>query len=141
ITRGWAGEGDARRRCRLPAHRPPVHAYRGEELTIAKTPIQKAIASLSHDDTRIRQLADRLLPHAIRDVEGLEEDRRVTLSMFDAVEPEVALVITSWTSAAASFPRSGPSSARGCRPARGRRRRRHAASCADRDAKAGTSSA
>lgn len=38
---------------------------------------------------QIRLAADRLLPEKIRDVDGLEDDRTGTLSVFDGPEPEV----------------------------------------------------
>ena len=38
---------------------------------------------------QIRQAADRLLPDAMRDVDGLEEVRRGTVSVFEGVQPEV----------------------------------------------------
>lgn len=40
---------------------------------------------------QIRQVADRLLPRTIRDVDGLEDDRRGTVSVFDGIEPEVVI--------------------------------------------------
>lgn len=40
---------------------------------------------------QIRQMADRLLPGTIRDVDGLEEDRRGTVSVFEGLEPEVVI--------------------------------------------------
>ncbi|TIO79346.1 MAG: DNA helicase [Mesorhizobium sp.] len=40
---------------------------------------------------QIRQMADRLLPRMIRDVDGLEDDRRGTVSVFDGIEPEVVI--------------------------------------------------
>ncbi|RCW87571.1 UvrD-helicase domain-containing protein [Phyllobacterium bourgognense] len=36
---------------------------------------------------QIRQMADRLLPRAIRDVDGLEDDRQGTISVFEGIEP------------------------------------------------------
>ncbi|MBH0240018.1 3'-5' exonuclease [Methylobrevis albus] len=36
-------------------------------------------------------MADRLLPRTVRDVDGLEEDRRGTVSMFKGIEPEVVI--------------------------------------------------
>ncbi|WP_193178042.1 3'-5' exonuclease [Oricola nitratireducens] len=38
---------------------------------------------------QIRVVADRLLPRTIRDVDGLEDDRRGTVSVFDGLEPAV----------------------------------------------------
>lgn len=38
---------------------------------------------------QIRRAADRLLPDVVRDVDGLEEDRRGTVSVFNGPEPEV----------------------------------------------------
>lgn len=40
---------------------------------------------------QIRQMADRLLPRTVRDVDGLEEDRRGTVSVFEGIEPEVMI--------------------------------------------------
>ncbi|MEX0953641.1 MAG: 3'-5' exonuclease [Rhizobiaceae bacterium] len=40
---------------------------------------------------QIRRMADRLLPRTVRDVDGLEEDRRGTVSVFDSIEPEVII--------------------------------------------------
>lgn len=41
---------------------------------------------------QIRSAADRLLPDAIRDVDGLEEERRGTVSVFDGPRPEVRVL-------------------------------------------------
>lgn len=41
---------------------------------------------------QIRSLADRLLPPAIVDMDGVEEGRRGTVSVFDGPVPEIALV-------------------------------------------------
>jgi hypothetical protein len=41
---------------------------------------------------QIRSTADRLLPGAIVDVDGVEEGRRGTVSVFDGPEPEIVLV-------------------------------------------------
>lgn len=38
---------------------------------------------------QIRRSADRLLPASVRDVDGIEEDRRGTVSIFNGPEPEV----------------------------------------------------
>jgi len=38
---------------------------------------------------QIRRAADRLLPSNVRDVDGLEEDRKATVSVFDGPEPMV----------------------------------------------------
>ncbi len=40
---------------------------------------------------QIRQMADRLLPKTIRDVDGLEDDRRGTVSVFEGLEPTVVI--------------------------------------------------
>lgn len=40
---------------------------------------------------QIRAAADRLLPHAVRDVDGLEEERRGTISVFEGPAPEVVV--------------------------------------------------
>jgi hypothetical protein len=40
---------------------------------------------------QIRQMADRLLPKIIRDVDGLEDDRRGAVSVFDGIEPTVLI--------------------------------------------------
>lgn len=40
---------------------------------------------------QIRQMADRLLPRTVRDVDGLEEDRRGTVSVFEGIEPEIVI--------------------------------------------------
>jgi hypothetical protein len=40
---------------------------------------------------QIRQMADRLLPKTIRDVDGLEDDRRGAVSVFEGIEPEVVI--------------------------------------------------
>jgi len=45
---------------------------------------------------QIRQSADRLLPSALRDVDGIEDERRGTISVFDGPEP---LIVVSPTSA------------------------------------------
>jgi len=40
---------------------------------------------------QIRQMADRLLPKSIGDVDGLEHDRRSTVSVFDGIDPQVVI--------------------------------------------------
>jgi superfamily I DNA/RNA helicase len=40
---------------------------------------------------QIRQSADRLLPSVLRDVDGIEDERRGTISVFDGPEPSVAI--------------------------------------------------
>lgn len=40
---------------------------------------------------QIRSAADKLLPNVVRDVDGREEDRRGTISVFDGPDPEIAL--------------------------------------------------
>ncbi len=40
---------------------------------------------------QIRQAADRLLPRVVRDVDGLEEERHGTVSVFNGPEPAVAI--------------------------------------------------
>lgn len=40
---------------------------------------------------QIREAADRLLPNAVRDVDGREEERRGTISVFEGPAPEIAL--------------------------------------------------
>ncbi|ESR27068.1 3'-5' exonuclease [Lutibaculum baratangense] len=40
---------------------------------------------------QIRRAADRLLPQALRDTDGLEDDRRGVVSVFDGVEPQIVL--------------------------------------------------
>lgn len=40
---------------------------------------------------QIRRAADQLLPASVRDVDGIEDDRRGTISVFDGPEPEVIL--------------------------------------------------
>lgn len=40
---------------------------------------------------QIRQMADRLLPKTIRDVDGLEDDRRGAVSVFEGLEPIVVI--------------------------------------------------
>ena len=40
---------------------------------------------------QIREAADRLLPDSVRDVDGLEEDRRGAVSVFEGPSPEVVL--------------------------------------------------
>ncbi|WP_027153576.1 3'-5' exonuclease [Mesorhizobium sp. WSM2561] len=40
---------------------------------------------------QIRQMADRLLPRTIRDVDGLEDDRRGAVSVFEGIEPTVVI--------------------------------------------------
>jgi superfamily I DNA/RNA helicase len=40
---------------------------------------------------QIRQSADRLLPAVVRDVDGIEEDRRGTVSIFNGPDPEIVL--------------------------------------------------
>lgn len=40
---------------------------------------------------QIRETADRLLPTMVRDVDGLEDERRGTISVFEGVAPEVVL--------------------------------------------------
>jgi len=40
---------------------------------------------------QIRQAVDRLLPEIVRDVDGIEEDRRGTVSVFNGPEPHVCL--------------------------------------------------
>jgi Superfamily I DNA and RNA helicases len=38
---------------------------------------------------QIRRAADRLLPHSVRDLDGISDDRAGTISVFDGPEPEV----------------------------------------------------
>lgn len=40
---------------------------------------------------QIRTAADRLLPKSVRDADGLEDERRGTVSVFDGVEPEIVV--------------------------------------------------
>lgn len=40
---------------------------------------------------QIREAADRLLPNMVRDVDGREEERRGTISVFEGPSPEIAL--------------------------------------------------
>lgn len=40
---------------------------------------------------QIRAIADRLIPKTIRDIDGLEEDRRDTVSVFEGLEPTVVI--------------------------------------------------
>jgi hypothetical protein len=40
---------------------------------------------------QIRRMADRLLPKTVRDVDGLEDDRRGTVSVFEGLEPAVVV--------------------------------------------------
>jgi len=40
---------------------------------------------------QIRQAADRLLPQIVRDVDGIEEDRRGTVSVFNGPDPDVLI--------------------------------------------------
>lgn len=40
---------------------------------------------------QIRAAADRLLPKSVRDVDGLEDERRGTVSVFEGPEPEIFL--------------------------------------------------
>ncbi|MER9503905.1 3'-5' exonuclease [Mesorhizobium sp. M0579] len=42
---------------------------------------------------QIRAMADRLIPKTIRDIDGLEEDRRGTVSVFEGLEPTVVIAI------------------------------------------------
>ena len=44
---------------------------------------------------QIRQAADRLLPKVVRDVDGLEEERYGTVSVFNGPEPVVAIYPTA----------------------------------------------
>lgn len=44
---------------------------------------------------QIRRAADRLLPKKLRDVDGLEDDRAGTVSVFDGPDPEVLIAATS----------------------------------------------
>jgi hypothetical protein len=44
---------------------------------------------------QIRQSADRLLPSVLRDVDGIEDERRGTISVFDGPEPSVVVSTTS----------------------------------------------
>ena len=43
---------------------------------------------------QIRQSADRLLPSVLRDVDGIEDERRGTISVFDGPEPAVVVSAT-----------------------------------------------
>jgi len=43
---------------------------------------------------QIRQSADRLLPSVLRDVDGIEDERRGTISVFDGPEPTVQVYAT-----------------------------------------------
>lgn len=54
---------------------------------------------------QIRQMADRLLPKTVRDVDGLAEDRRGTVSVFEGIEPEVIIAVdeAAEAEAAAAF--------------------------------------
>ena len=40
---------------------------------------------------QIREAVDRLLPEVVRDVDGIEEDRRGTVSVFNGPEPQIVL--------------------------------------------------
>lgn len=51
---------------------------------------------------QIRQMADRLLPRTVRDVDGLQEDRRGTVSVFEGIEPEVVIAEDEATERAAA---------------------------------------
>ena len=57
---------------------------------------------------QIRRLADRLLPRSVRDVDGLEDERAGTVSVFDGPAPEVLAADSAEdeTAAAAVFLRS-----------------------------------
>lgn len=44
---------------------------------------------------QIRRVADRLLPKKLRDVDGLEDDRAGTVSVFDGPDPEVLIAATA----------------------------------------------
>jgi hypothetical protein len=44
---------------------------------------------------QIRLAADRLLPRSIRDVDGLEDDRKVTVSVFNGPVPEIVIAATA----------------------------------------------
>lgn len=41
---------------------------------------------------QIRQSADRLLPRSVRDVDGMEDERKGTVSVFEGPDPEVRIV-------------------------------------------------
>ena len=41
---------------------------------------------------QIRQAADRLLPRSVRDVDGMEDERKGTVSVFEGPDPEVRIV-------------------------------------------------
>jgi superfamily I DNA/RNA helicase len=43
---------------------------------------------------QIRRMADRLMPASVRDVDGSEDDRRATVSVFEGPEPEIRLFDT-----------------------------------------------
>jgi superfamily I DNA/RNA helicase len=51
---------------------------------------------------QIRRLADRLLPARVRDVDGLEDERSGTVSVFDGAEPEVLVADTAQAEKAAA---------------------------------------
>ncbi|MDQ2079047.1 3'-5' exonuclease [Xanthobacteraceae bacterium Astr-EGSB] len=44
---------------------------------------------------QIRLAADRLLPRSIRDVDGLEDDRKATVSVFNGPAPEIVIAATA----------------------------------------------
>ena len=48
---------------------------------------------------QIREAADRLLPNMVRDVDGREEERRGTISVFEGPAPEIALSADGQTEA------------------------------------------
>lgn len=57
---------------------------------------------------QIRQTVDRLLPETVRDVDGIEEDRKGTVSVFNGLDPQVEVfetadqeveAVASWISA------------------------------------------
>ncbi len=54
---------------------------------------------------QIRQTADRLLPRSVRDVDGLEDERKGTVSVFEGPEPEVHVLhnVEEETKAAVAF--------------------------------------
>ena len=56
---------------------------------------------------QIRAAADRLLPHSIRDVDGMDDERKGTVSVFDGPDPEISTFIDAAAeiSAVASFMR------------------------------------
>ena len=67
----------------------PASLFMGEPRCRRAGPIAHSQGLLPHLAGSIRRAADRLLPTALRDADGLDDERRGIISVFDGPPPEV----------------------------------------------------